>query len=68
MALEAVDIGLGVCHIWGAIIAMNGNKDLLSKLELPERFAPCCTICIGKTDEKYEAREIPKRIETVRMA
>ena len=29
------------------------------ELKLPEGFIPCCAICLGKTDEKYELKEIP---------
>ena len=58
MALAAVELGLGACHIWGATIALNQNKELVSELNLPEGFTPCCGIILGHTDETYAEREI----------
>ena len=59
MVLEAVELGVGACHIWGAIMGLNQNPELMKKLELPEGFTPVCAVVLGKTDEKYEQREIP---------
>lgn len=59
MALEAVEIGVAVCHIWGASIAMSLKPELVKKLGLPEGFVPVCALAAGKSDEKYEPREIP---------
>lgn len=65
MVLAAVELGLGSCHIWGAILALNQSGELLQELNLPEGYTPCCAIALGKTDETYEAREIPEnRIAT----
>jgi len=65
MALAAVEMGLGACHIWGATIALSQNEDLLKELNLPEGFTPCCGIILGKTEEVYTEREIPEnRIQT----
>ena len=57
-ALAAVSLGLGACHIWGAIRALNKAPDLLEKLDLPEGFLPCCALAIGRTQEKYEKRAV----------
>lgn len=59
MALAATELGVGSCYIWGAIAALSKNTELLAELELPEGFIPCCAICLGKTEEEYEFREIP---------
>ncbi len=59
MVLAAVDLGVGACHIWGAIRAVSGNPDIVAKFHLPEGFTPCCAVALGKTDEKYEERESP---------
>ena len=65
MALAAVEMGLGACHIWGATIALSQNKELLKELNLPEGFTPCCGIILGKTEEIYTEREVPdNRIQT----
>lgn len=64
-ALAATELGVGVCHIWGATMAITSHPDILKDLTLPEGFSPCCALTLGKTDEKYTAREIPEnRIET----
>lgn len=60
MALEAVELGVGACHIWGAIGALNQNAELLKQLNLPEGFTPVCAVALGKTQEKYTLREIPQ--------
>jgi len=65
MALAAVELGLGACHIWGATAALSHNEELLKQLNLPEGFTPCCGIILGKTEEVYTEREIPEnRIQT----
>ena len=60
MALAATDLGVGSCYIWGAIAALSGSAELLKELNLPEGFIPCCAIGLGKTDCKYEIRDIPE--------
>ncbi|MBR5560830.1 MAG: nitroreductase family protein [Clostridia bacterium] len=57
-ALAAVDLGLGACHIWGAIRALNKAPELLAEMNLPEGFLPCCALTLGRTQETYEKREV----------
>lgn len=65
MSLAAVNEGVGVCHIWGCIVALQANKELIAKLGIPEGFTPACAVAIGKTNEVYAEREIPEnRIAT----
>lgn len=59
MALAATELEVGNCYIWGAVAAASHNPEILAKLKLPEGFIPCCAISLGKTNEKYELREIP---------
>lgn len=59
MSLAAVDENVGVCHIWGCIMALTSNAELIAKLGIPEGFTPACAIAVGKTNEVYTAREIP---------
>jgi len=67
-ALAAVSLGLGTCHIWGAIRALCKEPGLLAELNLPENFLPCCAITLGRTQEKYEQRDVKNnRIETRMM-
>lgn len=59
MALAATELGVGVCHIWGATMATLNAPDILKALNLPDGFTPCCAVTLGKTDYVYEQREIP---------
>ena len=69
IALEAVELGIGTCHIWGAIRALNADQELVKELNLPEEYVPCCAVILGHTDEAYELREIPMdRIRTEYLA
>lgn len=60
MAIAATELGIGSCHIWGAVRLLNNNEELLKKLNLPEGMTPCCAITLGYTEEKYELRDIPE--------
>lgn len=65
MALAATELGVGACHIWGAVGVLGANAELVSRLKVPEGMTPCCAIALGKTDEQYTPREIPEnRIKT----
>lgn len=65
MALAATELGVGACHIWGAVGVLNGNAELINELKVPGGMVPCCAIALGYTDEKYEVREIAEnRIKT----
>lgn len=59
MVLAATELGVGVCHIWGATMATINAPHILEKFNLPEGFTPCCAVTLGKTDYTYEEREIP---------
>ena len=60
MAIAATELGLGSCHIWGAIRALVTSDELLAKLSIPAGMTPCCAIILGKTEEKYALRDIPE--------
>lgn len=60
MAIAATELGIGSCHIWGAVRFLNDNEELLKELNLPEGMVPCCAIILGHTHEKYEIRDIPE--------
>ncbi|MCD7949427.1 MAG: nitroreductase family protein [Erysipelotrichaceae bacterium] len=64
MALACTELNLGCCHIWGGVMAINSNPDILASLNLPEGFTPCCGLAIGHTDTPYSVRDIPERIAT----
>lgn len=65
MILSAVNEGVGACHIWGCMIALASNPELVKEIGIPEGFTPSCSVALGKTDDTYSSREIPEnRIET----
>lgn len=65
MSLKAVELGIGHCDIWGAIMAMNANHpEIIAELGLPEGFKPLSSLILGVTEEVYAEREIPERIKT----
>lgn len=65
MALAATELGIGACHIWGAVGVLGTNEELKAKLKIGENMSPCCAIALGKINEKYEIRDIPEnRIKT----
>lgn len=65
MALAATELGVGVCHIWGATMALQNTPELLKELPLPDGFLPCCAAALGKTEDSYSERKIPEdRIAT----
>ena len=60
MVLEATDLDLGACYLWGVFTAVSNTPDLLAKLNLPDGYELLAVIDAGSTSETYEAREIPK--------
>lgn len=60
MALAAAAEGVGACHIWGCVMALAANPELVAKLGLPEGFSPACALAVGQTDYVYTEREIPE--------
>lgn len=60
MVLAAVNENVGACHIWGCMIALSTNPELMKKLSLPEGFTPTCAVALGKTEDTYTEREIPE--------
>lgn len=58
MALEATELNIGTCYIWGAVAALFRSPETMRKLKLPEEFIPCCGIILGKMNDEYRIREI----------
>lgn len=59
MALAAVELGIGACHIWGAIAALPSDRELCDRLAIPDDFVPCCALALGQSDYVYTERDIP---------
>lgn len=60
MALQAVECGVGACHIWGCILALGKNPELIEKLGIPQAFTPSCALALGLSQEVYTVRDIPQ--------
>lgn len=60
MLLEAVNMGVGACYIWGCTIAVSHNLELIKALNIPDGFIPAAGISLGISNEIYEDREIPE--------
>lgn len=58
MAIAAAELGVGACHIWGAIPALCGSEELKKALSIPETMVPCCALALGHTTEKYTPRQV----------
>lgn len=66
MALAATELGVGACHIWGAVAAMRKIPKLVAMLQLPPNHTPCCGLILGRTTEKYAPRDIQQnRMDTL---
>ena len=63
ISLAATSLNIGSCYIWGATAAISKNETILSKLNLPQDFIPCCAVCLGKTNEVFEEKEITDKIK-----
>lgn len=59
MSLAAVDAGVGVCHIWGCVMALAQSPALTAKLGIPAGFTPACAVAVGMTTQPYAPRQIP---------
>lgn len=60
MALAATELGIGACHIWGAVMALRTNPNAAQALSLPDGFTPCSALALGKTDTPSPERHIPE--------
>lgn len=68
MALAATELGLGSVCIWGSITAVAHRPHVLTMLQLPEGFFPCCGLALGQTDATFPRRDVdPNRIKVVRV-
>lgn len=57
IALAAFGLGLGSCHIWGAVRALNTCPEMVAELALPEGMTPCCAVIVGRTEETIDPRD-----------
>ena len=58
MALAATEMGIGSCHIWGAVRTLNENPDFIKELGIPQDMTPCCAIILGEFDGEFELRDV----------
>ena len=63
MLLAATDIGLGSVYIMGAVAALNGNPELVAKLDLPEGFVPTAGLVLGHPAKPLSLRAAEEKID-----
>lgn len=54
MALTATKLNVGAYYIWGAIMALTKDEDLLKTINLPKGFFRFYALAFGKTDENIK--------------
>lgn len=57
MIIEATNLGLGSCYIWGCLGSLRENKELLAKLNLPDGFTVISGLALGYPVKPLYARE-----------
>lgn len=68
MNIEAVELGLGACHIWGVTAALAQNHELMREMKVPDGQTPVAGLVVGETTEAYTTRNIPMdRINTIKL-
>ena len=67
MMLAATDIGLGCVYLWGMIMMISGDEDLLKDLGIPEGYKPISGMALGHIGELKEAKELSVSISCNRI-
>lgn len=58
MILTSIDLGLGACHIEGAILKLRDNYELLETLKFPDGFTPVLGCVFGETNVELSIRTL----------
>ena len=61
MHLQATELGLGSCYLWGFIETLDQSMELLYRLKLQDGFWPVSALALG-----YPTEEAQPRTPTVR--
>lgn len=56
MILEATNLGLGSCYIWGCLRDLRANKELAARLNIPEGFTIISGLAVGYPVKPLYAR------------
>jgi nitroreductase len=65
MILTATEMGIGSVYLSGVTTALNGNRELLKKLGIPENYQGASAIAIGRQAKELQARDLTEeRIAT----
>ena len=60
IVLQAVELGIATCHIWGAVMALAKKPKLIEKVKIEKGFYPICGVLVGKSDEQYKEKVLEK--------
>ncbi len=66
MILEATNLGLGSCYIWGCLRKLRKSPETMAKLNIPDGYEILSAMVCGYPEKPLEARERKSRI-TVNM-
>ena len=60
MHLQAIDLGLGSCYMWGALESMRmlPEFDHTDLLQIPDGFEPLMALAVGYPERELEAKEL----------
>jgi hypothetical protein len=65
MILTATEMKIGNVYLSGVTTALNENRELLTKLGIPENYQAASAIAIGRQAKELQARELTEeRIAT----
>ncbi len=56
--LQAVELGIAACHIWGAVMALAKKPKLIEKVKIDKGFYPICGVLVGKSKEIYKEKTL----------
>lgn len=62
MTLAATDLGIGSVFLWGFILALKSNEELLKEFNLPEGFVPISAIALGYPTEELTEEDLTPKI------
>lgn len=62
MILEATNLGLGSCYIWGCLRKLRRTPEILAKLNIPEEYEILSAMVCGYPEKPLYAREKKSKI------
>lgn len=64
MMLAATSLEIDCCYVWGTVLAVRADSDLMEDLQLPEGYEPIASVAFGYAAEPDES-EKPMAMDTI---